>query len=132
MRPSSTRLAATLLLALTGIALSAAAGEGARRHTRLVRSIPARDSVVRALPPRLQLWFSEAIELPLSRVRLEGPGPSTLTLEPLTRAGNDAAAPVTAPFPDSLPDGRYLVRWSTASRDGHVVRDSFPFTLRRR
>ena len=42
------------------------------RHTRLVRSIPGADSVLTASPATVQLWFSEKIELGLSRVRIEG------------------------------------------------------------
>jgi copper transport protein len=120
------------LVVLVAIATSASAAESARRHTRLVRSVPARDSVARALPPRLQLWFSETIELGVSRVRLVGPDARSHALTPLSRDGGTSAAPVTAPLPPDLGDGRYVVHWSTASKDGHVVRDSFAFTLQRR
>ena len=119
-----------LLLALAALVGTTSATAAARRHTRLIRSIPARDTVVTALPPRLQLWFSEAITLNVSRVRLVGPGQRSHALAPLARDGNSAASPVTAPWPDSLGQGRYVVHWSTASRDGHVVRDSFAFNFR--
>jgi methionine-rich copper-binding protein CopC len=121
-----------LLIALFALAASTTVADATRRHTRLVRSVPPRDSVVRALPPRLQLWFSEAIELEVSRVRLVGPEARSHVLAPLARDGAANTAPVTAPFPQGLADGRYVVHWSTASRDGHVVRDSFAFTLRGR
>lgn len=124
---------ALVALVVSGAILHATTvAEAARRHTRLVRSVPPRDSVVRALPPRLQLWFSEPIELAVSRVRLVGPDASSHALAPLSRDGATNAAPVTAPLPADLVDGRHVVHWSTASRDGHVVRDSFAFTLQRR
>ena len=121
-----------LVLGIAGAAtVLAVPADAERRHTRLVRSIPARDSVIAAAPARVQLWFNEPIELKVSRLRLEGPAAKGVTLQPLERA--DAAdAPVTAPLPAGLGDGRYVVHWSTASKDGHVVRDSFAFTLRHR
>jgi methionine-rich copper-binding protein CopC len=136
-----TRLGA-LLLAL-GVATAALAAptdaaptgtaptDAARRHTRLVRSIPERDSVIATAPARVQLWFNEAIELKVSRLRLDGPAARGVALQPLERA-EAADAPVTAPLPAGLVDGRYVVHWSTASKDGHVVRDSFAFHLRHR
>jgi methionine-rich copper-binding protein CopC len=125
--PSALLLVAAMLATM----MAATAADAARRHTRLVRSIPGRDSVVTVVPRQLQLWFSEPIELAVSRVRLAGPSAELRQLAPLGRASADASAPVTAPLPDSLAAGRYTVHWSTASKDGHVVRDSFAFTIRR-
>ena len=79
----------------------------------------------------MQLWFNEAIELKVSRLRLDGPTIRGVALQPLERAAG-ADAPVTAPLPAGLGDGRYVLHWSTASKDGHVVRDSFAFILRHR
>jgi methionine-rich copper-binding protein CopC len=117
-----------LVGAATALALPADAG---RRHTRLVRSVPARDSVIATAPARVQLWFNEPIELKVSRLRLDGPAARGVVLQPLER-GEATDAPVTAPLPTGLTDGRYVVHWSTASKDGHVVRDSFAFTLHHR
>lgn len=131
MRTHRSPRAILQVTAILGAALLAVAADAGRRHTRLVRSVPARDTVVTTLPPQLQLWFSEPIELAVSRVRLAGPAAGLQPLAPLRRASTGADDPVTAPFPDALAPGRYVVHWSTASRDGHVVRDSFAFTLRR-
>jgi methionine-rich copper-binding protein CopC len=125
------RLGAVLLGVASAVAIAAAPVDAARRHTRLVRSVPARDSVIATAPARLQLWFNEPIELKVSRLRLDGPAARGVALQPLERA-ETADAPVTAPLPAALGDGRYVVHWSTASKDGHVVRDSFAFTLRHR
>jgi methionine-rich copper-binding protein CopC len=130
MRTNRRRLVPGLLIVISCAAMLAAPAEAARRHTRLIRSIPARDSVMGTMPASVQLWFSEPIELKVSRVRLEGVGQRAIDLVPLERATVDA--PVTAPLPRSAADGRYTVHWSTASEDGHVVRDSFAFTLRKR
>lgn len=125
------RLSALLLCVISAASVFALPADAARRHTRLVRSIPMRDSVIATAPARVQLWFNEPIELKVSRLRLDGPAVKGVALQPLERAAA-ADAPVTAPLPAGLADGRYVVHWSTASKDGHVVRDSFAFTLRHR
>jgi methionine-rich copper-binding protein CopC len=125
------RLGALLLCVVSAASVLALPADAARRHTRLVRSIPARDSVIATAPARVQLWFNEPIELKVSRLRLDGPTARGVALHPLERAAIPDA-PVTAPLPTGLADGRYVVHWSTASKDGHVVRDSFAFTLRHR
>src|SRR5688572_14870507 len=125
------RVSALLLCVVSAATVLALPADAARRHTRLVRSIPARDSVIAAAPARVQLWFNEPIELKVSRLRLDGPAAKGVALQPLERAA-EVDAPVTAPLPNGLADGKYVVHWSTASKDGHVVRDSFAFTLRHR
>lgn len=103
----------------------------ARRHTRLTRSVPAADSVVRVAPRALQLWFNEAVPLPATRVRLTaGDGRVIGTAAP-TRAAASDTLPVVVPIADALTDGRYTVDWVTASKDGHAVNGRFAFTLRR-
>lgn len=122
----------TLLALLLLAVVSGVSTDGERRHTRLLRSLPAKDSVVTALPSTLQLWFSEPIEVGVSRVRLEGADAKVIPLAPLSQERAKVDAPVTAPFPQSLSDGTYTVHWTTASKDGHVVRGSFVFTLKAR
>ena len=131
MSTASKRVGVALVGTVFLLALSAGPAAGARRHTRLLRSIPAQDSVITALPKRMQLWFSEPIELAVSRVRIEGADAKQVALAPLAQ-DTTAGAPVSAPMPASLTDGAYTVHWSTASKDGHVVRGSFAFRLKTR
>ena len=102
------------------------------RHTRLLRSIPGKDSVVTASPATIQLWFSEKIELGLSRVRIEGAGGKSVALSPLTQDASVADAPVVGRVPAPLADGTYTVHWTAASRDGHAVKGSFGFAIKAR
>lgn len=98
-------------------------------HTRLIKSIPAKDSVLSASPATVQLWFSEKIELGLSRVRLEGADGKSVSATPLTQAASVADAPVVARVPARLADGTYTLHWTAASGDGHAVKGSFGFTI---
>lgn len=106
-------------------------GAEALRHTRLLRSVPGKDSVIAASPATIQLWFSEKIELGLSRVRIEGAG-KTVALSPLSQDASVAGAPVVGRVPAPLADGTYTVHWTAASGDGHAVKGSFGFTIRAR
>lgn len=117
--------------AVAAVAVTSRAVAATMRHTRLLRSIPGKDSVVTASPATIQLWFSEKIELGLSRVRIEGAG-KTVALSPLTQDAGAADAPVVGRVPAPLADGTYTVHWTAASRDGHAVKGSFGFTIKAR
>ena len=126
-------LTATLLLA---VALTTPA-EAARRHLRLEKSSPAADTVLAASPAALELWFSEKVELGVTRIRLEGPDAKPVALGALKfdvrKPGATAEVPsVVAAIPAALAEGPHVVRWSTASRDGHVVKGEIAFTVRTR
>jgi methionine-rich copper-binding protein CopC len=123
LRPSLVALLAALVLA------AASPGEGARRHVRLVKSTPVKDSVVTAAPATVELWFSEPVELGVTRVRLTGVSGTTVATGPLKRA-DVADAPIIAAVLGPMADGIYTVNWSTASKDGHPVRGTFEFTVR--
>lgn len=120
-------LAGALLL---GTAASPA--DAARRHLRLVKSTPMADSVLSTAPTAIQLWFSEAVQLGVTRVRLAGPDAKPVTLTPLTLETMDGEPVVIAGIPTALANGAYRVQWSTASKDGHVVKGEIAFTVRGR
>lgn len=127
-----TRLGLSLasVLALAILATGAASpGDGARRHTRLTKSVPAKDTVLAASPPSIDLWFSEPVELGASRIRLTA-GERAVALGPVTRDDDVKDAPLSAKVPAPLAPGEYMVSWSTASKDGHVVKGTFAFTVR--
>jgi copper resistance protein C len=126
LRPALTALAAAALLAAPMLAGDA----DARRHLRLEKSAPMADSTVSVAPAAIKLWFSEAVELPLTRVRLEGADAKPVTVARPALGSKEEGTPVVVAISGTLAPGAYTVHWSTSSRDGHVVRDSFRFTLR--
>lgn len=119
---------AALVLVVTAFA-SPRDGAELRRHTRLVRSEPAKDSVVRVAPTELRLWFSETLDLAVTRVTLTDGNRQQVPTNALTRA-EGADAPIVAPLNAALPDGNYTVTWSTSSKDGHPVRGTYRFSVR--
>ena len=108
------------------------AADSARRHLRLVKSAPMADSVLTRSPTAIKLWFSEKVELGVTRVRLEGTDARRVTLSPLASEDDKGVPVVVAGVPTALADGAYTVQWSTASKDGHVVKGTIAFTVRTR
>lgn len=121
---------AALLIAV--LAASAATTPAERFHTRLVKSTPAKDTVLTAAPAALELWFSERIDLAASRVQLIDASAKSVPLAPLTQSTAGTEAPVVARITGPVAPGRYTVNWSAASGDGHAVKGSFGFTVRAR
>ena len=102
-----------------------AAGGVAERHMKLNKSQPEADTVIPESPSVIQAWFSQAPELSLSRIALEGPdGEVDLAA---VRAGEEFS--LLSEVPAGLRPGSYTVNWRTAGDDGHVVRGSFSFLV---
>lgn len=119
---------AALLVAV--LAATAASAPAERFHTRLLKSTPAKDTVLAAAPAALELWFSEKVDLAASRVQLVDAAAKVVTTAALTQAAAENA-PVVARITGAMADGAYTVNWSAASGDGHAVKGSFGFTVKR-
>lgn len=119
-------LAAVVLLA--GVSIERA--EAARRHTRLLKSLPMADSTVKQSPLAIELWFSEKIELGPSKIELLDANKKAIPVSTLTRDDAKPDAPVVGRLVTELPDGAYAVRWTAASKDGHPVKGTFFFNVK--
>ena len=95
-------------------------------HVELKTSSPARNSVGPA-PTRVTLTFTEAVNVALSRITILTA--DSVTVEKLVIKEKKEAATFGAPITRPLAPGRYLVRWSTATDDGHAVRGVIPFSV---
>ena len=115
----------TLLLAAGLMAL--ASGQ-ASAHARLVHASPKVGEVVRRSPTEVRLWFSETIELPLSRVTLAPPGGPEVPTGRLALDPQDRHVVVT-PLPAGLPPGPYRLNWRVISVDGHRTEGDFTFRV---
>jgi methionine-rich copper-binding protein CopC len=105
-----------------------AAAPAAKKHTHLERSEPAKDSTITVAPTAIKLWFSEAIQIHVTTVRVTRADSSALDLS-AARMGTGQHAPVIADIRGQVAPGRYSVAWRTMSRDGHAVSGTFAFTL---
>jgi methionine-rich copper-binding protein CopC len=126
-------LAALVLAVLAGAAAPRSAPPApvlAPLHTRLVKSIPSKDTTLTESPASLQLWFSEKIELPISKVQLVGPGNRVVPTANITRDDTKPDAPVVALLVTDLAAGTYVVNWTAGSADGHAVKGAYRFTVK--
>jgi len=94
-------------------------------HADLRASDPARNSHLTTPPKRITLWFTARPEVPLSHVRLVGPGGNVALGKLAADTGNALRADIAGP----VPDGTYKVVWQAASADGHPVSGEFSFMV---
>ena len=113
-------------LVAASAALFAVTAWSAPFHLHLVKSVPAANATVGTAPDSIRLWFSQAPELKLTSVKVTGPRTTAVAIAPL--AARDSAL-VVAPVKSKMAAGAYTVAWRTMSKDGHVVRGTFAFTI---
>ena len=99
-------------------------------HTHLIKSEPAANDTLATAPRALRLWFTERVELAVTTVKLTGAAGAAIALAPLARPDTGERAPIVAALTRSLAPGSYVVNWSTAAKDGHPARGSYPFVVR--
>jgi hypothetical protein len=126
MRPAFRRILP--LLAIVSAAAGTATAAGAAMHLRLVKSEPAKDSVVDA-PRQLRLWFSLKPALAVTSVKLVSASGTPVKLGAPKHAG-DAKLPVEVTVEETLAPGTYTLSWKTASSDMHPVTGDFSFTVK--
>jgi methionine-rich copper-binding protein CopC len=96
-------------------------------HTALKSSIPAKGSIV-TTPKTVTLVFTEPVNVNLTTIAITLADSSAV--ESLVVPKGAAAATVVAPVTAALKPGKYLIKWKTASDDGHVVRGVFAFAVK--
>jgi len=113
-------------IALIGLSLLTPAVAFA--HAYLVKSVPASRATLFNSPGKIQLWFNERLEPKYSFASV---------LDPDGKRVDSDDAHVLAEDPKrlaigvkKLPAGKYIVKFRVLSVDGHVVEQSFPFTIR--
>ncbi len=106
--------------------LMTTAASMALAHAKLTRSSPAADSTI-AAPMAIELHFDEGVEAKMSSVKLmaaDGDAVAAMSM-------NDSKDPtMLSIMPNSpLKAGRYTVKWSAVTDDGHKTQGTFSFTV---
>ncbi|MHB1310845.1 MAG: copper resistance CopC family protein [Gemmatimonadaceae bacterium] len=97
-------------------------------HARLLKSQPATHDTLTTPPATIKLWFSEPVELGVSRIRLVGPAGTPIPLGKPSHIANAGAAMMAA-VTQPLKPGTYRVRWTSAAEDGHAMKGEFSFVI---
>ena len=122
-----------LLVAVTVLFADLAIGmrrPAAGFHNRLVKAAPAVNDTVSPAPTKLELWFAEAPDVALSRVRLKPAEDTTRTLSTGEIVKGSDAKSIAVSVDTTLGPGAYLVAWRTASADGHIIKGQYQFRVR--
>ena len=106
------------------LALLSMSSQAAFAHTRLVSSEPAAGAVQQAAPKRVVLQFSAPPEKGFTELAWTKDGQAEWHALEVTQDDNrvEAALPQLAP-------GRYKIRWSVLSGDGHRQRGVLQFQI---
>lgn len=126
MQTRTRRMMMTMAVAALGATAIGAAPEA--KHVHLSRSEPMADSTTTTPPTAIRLWFSAAVQVNVTTVRVtDAAGAAVATATPRRETGTNPA--IAAEFRDPVANGRYSVAWRTMSRDGHPVSGTFNFAV---
>ncbi len=122
-----TRFLSIPLLVLAFLALPSDAPAEAGLHFGLSRAQPEAGSSV-AAPSEVKLWFTEEPQDGTISIRLlEAADAGVHVMDPVQDAEDPNAFSVA--LHGTMPAGTYTVSWRGIGADGHVVRDTFQFTV---
>jgi methionine-rich copper-binding protein CopC len=96
-------------------------------HAHLTHATPGVNETVAAAPARVRLWFSQRPDVKLSSVSLYGADSTRIPTSPATATDDSLSVAVAVKAP--LGPGSYVVRWRTASKDGHPIKGQYRFTV---
>ena len=97
-------------------------------HAYLVKSVPAGRATLFASLAKIQLWFNERLESRYSSASVIDSDGKRVDLDNAQVSSDDPKQ--LAIGVKQLLSGRYTVKFRVLSVDGHVVEQSFPFTVR--
>lgn len=119
---------AALTAGLAGglVAASPAVGAGAL-HFALDRSSPAADVTVEP-PSEIRLWFTQEPQEGTISIRLVEAEDAGVEVTDVAQDPDDATS-FHVQLQGTLPAGTYTVSWRGMGQDGHVVRDTFAFSV---
>ena len=101
----------------------------ASAHSNLVKADPAPDSTVTVAPKVAHLWYSEALNPTLTKVRVLDSSSYNQVDKGDSIVFKSDARQMQVSIEDNLPAGNYLVLFTTQSAvDGHVTSDGYVFT----
>lgn len=97
------------------------------RHFALERSEPAAGAQVEA-PAEVRLWFTEKPQDGTVSIRLPGSEDAGVHVMEAVQDPEDATV-FSIQIHGTLPPATYAVAWRGMGQDGHVVRETFEFTV---
>lgn len=117
-----------LTLVFIGILTAATGGEpDGPMHFALSKSSPEAGASVQT-PDEIRLWFTQAPQEGTTQIRLVEADDHGVHVMDVAQDANDPTS-FYIELHGTLPPGTYNVSWRGMGQDGHVVRDTFQFTV---
>lgn len=116
------------IAAVMSFIASAGAASLAQAHAKIESSEPTPDSALQTAPKAIRLHFNEALEPAFSKIELFDAQQLALALPKVTVDKEDPKT-MSATVP-ALTSGRYSVRWSAMTHDGHKAKGQYSFTVK--
>ncbi len=115
-----------LLLLASIAALSTLTTTMVFAHAKLTSSTPAADSTI-SVARTIELHFDEGVETKMSSVKLMAADGTVIAAMSMKDAKDPAMLSIMPNSP--LKAGRYTVKWSAVTDDGHKTQGTFSFTV---
>lgn len=96
-------------------------------HFALARSAPAAGASVET-PAEVRLWFTQEPQHETTSIRVVEAQDAGVRVGDVTQDPDDPTS-FAVSLHGALPAGSYTVSWRGMGADGHVVRDTFEFTV---
>ena len=110
----------TAVMMALGVFVSAPAAEA---HAQLVSTVPSADAVLKSSPANISITMNELVKVSAGGLQL-------LSAEGKVLRRSAAATSSTLSLPGGkLAKGRYVLRWSVESEDGHRIIDAMAFSV---
>jgi methionine-rich copper-binding protein CopC len=101
--------------------------EGSWAHAFLDHAEPAVGSQIHSAPSQVKIWFTEKLELALSKIQVFDPSGQEIDKRDV-KIDQSNPALMTVSLPELKP-GKYKVTWRAVSVDTHVTTGNFTFEL---
>lgn len=100
----------------------------AQAHAKIASTEPKANSELHNPPKEIRLHFNEALEGAFSKIELADAKEVAVKLP---KAAVDKSDPkVMSTTLPALPPGKYSVRWTAMTHDGHKVKGQYSFTIK--
>lgn len=105
-----------------------AASAAAQAHAKLESSLPKANSELAGAPVEIRLRFNEPLEAAFSKIALVDARQAAVILPAIAIDKADPKVMFTAAPP--LKPGKYEVRWTAMTHDGHKVKGQYAFSVK--
>lgn len=119
---NTNKIVAVLTLAAAG------AASVAQAHAKIESSEPTPDSAMEGAPKAIRLHFNEALEPAFSKIELFDAEQAAVVL-PKVAVDREDPKMMSTTVP-ALKSGKYSVRWTTMTHDGHKAKGQYSFTVK--